>query len=93
MLGEIEKYLQDRYSKVYDGTLNEIISVPETYDYGVETKKGKKAFAMQYGNEKEIEARIQQLQGAKKAEDVKERTHLEEILYSICYINILLHHR
>lgn len=81
MLGEIEKYLQDRYSKVYDGTLNEIISIPETYDYGVETKKGKKAFAMQYGSEKEIEARIQQLQGAKKAEDVKERTHLEEILH------------
>ena len=80
MLKEIEKNLFERYPSVFDGTLNEVKRFPELFNYGVETKKGLKAFAMQYANEYEIMDRIKQLQGAKKMEDVKERTHLENIL-------------
>ena len=80
MLDEIEKHLLDRYPSVFEGTLNKVECFPQLYSYGVDTKKGKKAFAMQYGNESDIRDRILELQGAKKTEDVKERTHLEEIL-------------
>ena len=54
MLEEIEKYLKDRFPTVYANKLNNIISVPENYDYGVETKRGMKARAMQYGLNKPI---------------------------------------
>ena len=80
MVGEIEKHLLDRYPSVFDGTLSKIHSFPQLYNYGVDTKKGSKAFAMQYGNETDIRARINQLQGAKKTEDTRELKHLEEIL-------------
>ena len=80
MVGEIEKHLLDRYPSVFDGSLSKIHSFPQLYNYGVDTKKGSKAFAMQYENETDIRSRINQLQGAKKTEDVKELKHLEEIL-------------
>ena len=80
MLDEIKKHLLDIYPSVFDGTLNKVESFPQLYNYGVDTKKGSKAFAMQYGNEREIRARIKVLQGAKRMDDVKERRHLEDIL-------------
>ena len=80
MVGEIEKHLLERYPSVFDGTLTSVHSFPQFYNYGVDTKKGSKAFAMQYGNETDIRERINQLQGAKKMEDVKELKHQEEIL-------------
>ena len=80
MVDEIEKHLLDRYSSVFNGTLSKVESFPQFYDYGVDTKKGCKAFAMQYAREEEIKNRIKILQGAKKTEDVRERSHLEEIL-------------
>ena len=58
--GEIEKHLLDRYPSVFDGTLSKVHSFPQLYNYGVDTKKGSKAFdtkkdskafALQYGNE------------------------------------------
>ena len=80
MLEEIEKHLLERYPSVFDGTLNEVEKFPQLFDYGVNTKKGSKAFAMQYSIEETIEERIVALEGFNKIEDIKERTHLKEIL-------------
>lgn len=80
MVAEIENHLLERYPKVFKGTLDRIESFPQVYNYGVDTKNSTKAFVMQYGDESKIEARIQQLKPSKKFEDVKERTHLEDIL-------------
>ena len=49
MIDKIENYLNDRFPEVYSYKLDKIISIPECYDYGVETKKKKK------GNETEKE--------------------------------------
>ena len=70
MLEKIEDYLRDRFPEVYNHTLNKIISVPEDYDYGVETKKGRQ---MQYGDETQARKRIAELTNAKTMEDKSER--------------------
>ena len=66
MLEKIEDYLKDRFPEVYNNTLDKIISIPEDYDYGVETAQGKKAIwkarAMQYSDETEAEKRIAELE-------------------------------
>ena len=80
MVSEIEKHLLDRYPSVFNGNLSKVHCFPQLFNYGVDTKKGSKAFAMQYGNETDIRARINQLQGAKTTEDAKELKTLEEIL-------------
>ena len=83
MLEETKKQLEKKYSTVYDGGSNQnMITVPAQYDFGVETKRGDKARAMQYGEECLIKARIAQLEtlAKKKAEDEREKSHLEEIL-------------
>ena len=80
MLTQIEQHLLERYPKVFDGTLDKIECVPELYDYGVETKNNKKALAMQYGIETEINARIEELKGIKKFEDEKELKFFKDVL-------------
>ena len=82
MLEETKKQLEKKYSTVYDSTNQNMITVPAQYDFGVETKRGDKARAMQYGEECLIKARIAQLENLakKKAEDEREKSHLEQIL-------------
>ena len=80
MLKEIEKYLKDRFPEVYNNNLDKVISVPENYDYGVETKKGMKARAMQYGDENEARKRIAELANSSNPTDKREKRHLEQIL-------------
>ena len=80
MIAKIEDYLRDRFPEVYNHKLNKIISIPEDYDYGVETKKGMKARAMQYGDETDARKTIARLAGSKDWKDIRERSHLEEIL-------------
>ena len=82
MLEETGKQLEKKYSTVHDGTNQNMITVPAQYDFGVETKRGDKARAMQYGEECLIKARIVQLEklAKKKAEDEREKSHLEQIL-------------
>ena len=80
MLERIENYLQDRFPEVYNNTLNKILSIPENYDYGVGTKMGIRARAMQYGDENEAKKRIFQIENSKELKDLKEKSHLKEVL-------------
>lgn len=82
LLQHTQRQLQETYPSVYDGTMKELLTFPPQYDYGVETKRGDKARAMQYGDEVLIKKRIQQLdQKAKlKTEDMREKKFLEKLV-------------
>ena len=42
MFDQIEKHLIERYPKVFDGTLDKIVCIPQVYDYGVGNENAKK---------------------------------------------------
>ena len=82
LLEETEKYLKKEYKWIYDGSMQGLETCPPKYDYGVETKKGHIARAMQFADEKLIEKRIQHLEQkqTQTMEDEREKSHLELIL-------------
>ena len=82
LLEETKNQLEKVHSSVYDETIQELITFPPQYDYGVESKKRGKARAMQFGDEALIKSRIAQLNKKTKlnAEDIREKKYLEDIL-------------
>ena len=81
-LDETEKHLTKQYSQIYDGSMQGLEVSPKKYDYGVETKLGDAARAMQFADEDLIKNRIKHLEQIPKQslEDSKEKAHLEFIL-------------
>ena len=86
--------MEKRFGSVFDNTMQNLMTFPPQYDYGVEIKKDDKSNkgetarragrAMQFGDENAIKQRIQIIEQnllvKKTAEDTREKQYLQQIL-------------